>query len=454
MKRFILALLPLMAACSLGPAYQRPPVNIPETYRGEAQAHTDSLGDLSWWQVYRDPQLQELIRAALTQNRDVQLAAARVREARALYGVSTLARLPQVDAAAAVVKDRSLSLGQYVTGKEYSAGLNVSWELDFWRRLASLSDAARADLLASEQGREAVEASLIGDVAGAWFDLLALDRKIRITENTVDTRQRFLDLTRSKFRHGAAAGLEVSRAEASLALARADLPDLRRQMEQTENRLQVLLGANPAPLPRAEAELPIPPEVPAGLPSSLLERRPDLRQAESLLRSAGARTRATKADLFPSITLTGSLGSQSLALADLFTGPTRVWSFGLSLLQPLLDAQRNGQRLDAAQAQEDQARIHYGQAVAQAFREVSDALIARQDDAQALAALEQQERSLQDASRRVLKRYQVGYSSYFEVVDADRELYAAQLQAVQARHDLLLASVQLYKALGGGWQPE
>ena len=444
----------LLAACSLGPAYHRPALDLPDSYRGESPGRTDSLGDLAWWNVYRDPQLQALIRTALAGNRDVQLAAARVRQARALYGVSQLARLPQVDASLGALKGRSLTLGQYASGTEYSAGIQVSWEIDFWRRLSNLSEAARADLLASEQGREAVESSLVGDVATAWFDLVALDRKALITARTADTRQRFLDLTRSKFRRGAAAGLDVSRAEASLALARADLPDLRRQIEQTENRLQVLLGANPTAVTRQDADLPLPPEVPAGLPSSLLERRPDLRQAESVLRGAGARTLATKAELFPTLSLTGSLGSESLALADLFTGPARVWSFGAGILQPLLDAQHNGRRLEAARAQEEQALILYAQAVAQAFREVSDALIARRFLAQVLDAQEQQVRSLGDASRRVLKRYEIGFSSYFEVVDADRDLYTAQLQEVQARHDLLLATVQLYKALGGGWQRE
>jgi len=343
-----------------------------------------------------------------------------------------------------------------VTSTQLEVGLQASFEVDFWRRLASLSEAARADLLATQLARDNVQVSLVGDVATTYFDLLSLKQQLRITAATVATRQRFLNLTQSKFKRGAADGLELSRAEASLALAQTNLPDLRRQIGQTEIGLQILLGHNPAPVgidPLDLQALPNPPAVPAGLPSTLLERRPDLRQAEASLVGATARVRATRAELFPSIILTGSAGAQSAALADLFKGPARSWSFGLSLLRPLFEANRNGYRVDAAQARADQAVVQYEQAVAQAFREVSDALIARRDYADSQIAQERQAQALRDTSRRVHRRYEAGVSSYFEVVDADRDLFTAELQLVQSYRNHMVALVQLYKALGAVGRP-
>lgn len=447
-----------LAACSVGPAYQRPALDIPAAYRSPSEIANDTAGaELSWREVYRDPELQALLQTALAGNRDIAIAAARIAEARALAGVSDLARYPQLDLALGGQRGRTLAAGNYVTGTLWSANLQLSFELDFWQRLASLSEAARADLLATEMAAENVRISLVGDVATAYFDLRAFDQQWRIAERTVATRQKFLDLTRRKFARGAASGLEVSRAEAALALARASLPDLRRQAEQTENRLQLLLGGNPAAIERQPADLqalPAPAAIPAGLPSALLERRPDLRQAEAGLIGATARVRAAKADLFPTIALTGSGGSQSLALADLFTGPSRVWSFGLGVLQPLLDSRRNARLVDAAQARSEQALLQYQQAVAGAFREVSDALIAERDVAEFQQAQEQQVTALQDASRRVHKLNQAGLASYFEVIDADRDLFAAELQLVQAWRNRMVSLVVLYKALGGGWQEE
>jgi outer membrane protein, multidrug efflux system len=448
----------LLGACAVGPRYERPALDVPAAYRGQDETpgreSNASIATLAWWEIYRDPVLQDLLRVALEQNRDVRIAAARVAEARAQAGVARLARFPQIDAAASAERGRQAINGVYATGTRYAAGIDVSFEVDFWRRLASLSDAARADLLATEMARENVRASLVGDVATAYFDLLSLDQQLRITERTVATRQTFYELTRSKFERGAASGLEVARAQATLALARAAVPDLRRQVQQTENQLQLLLGRNPGSIvrePLALESLPQPSEIPAGLPSSLLERRPDLRQAEAQLEGATARVRAARADLFPTIALTGSYGAQSLALADLFTGPARVWSFGLALLQPIINANRNGYLVDAAEARSQQALLQYEQAVAGAFREVSDALIARHDYAEAQLAQAEQVQALRDASYRVHRRYDVGLSSYFEVIDADRDLFAAELLLVGAYRNTQVALVDLYKALGGGW---
>ncbi|MDB5763890.1 MAG: outer membrane protein multidrug efflux system [Herminiimonas sp.] len=445
-----------LTACSVGPSYRRPASDVPDSFRAQQEtASVQSLADLPWWDVYQDKVLQQLLQTALAQNRDVKIAVARVAEARAQVGVNRIAQLPQVDLAFSAQRGRVFQPGSYVTGGLFNGAADVSFEVDLWQRLASLSDAARAGLLATEYARSSVQISLISDVAAAYFNLLALDQQFGIIERTIVSRERFFQLTQSRFRQGAAAGLDVSRAEASLAATRAGLFDLQRQIEQAENQLQILLGQNPAPVTRPHLDLqalPVPREIPAGLPSALLERRPDVRQAEFNLVAATANVRAAKAALFPTISLTGNYGSESVELSKLFSGPTRIWSFGLNLLQPLINAQRNGYQVDAAQARQEQWILQYQSTVAQAFREVSDALAARRSYAGFLRAQEQQVGALRTASFRVLRRYEVGYSSYFEVIDADSSLLAAELQLVQAYRNNLISLVQLYKALGGGWE--
>ncbi|MDD5249768.1 MAG: efflux transporter outer membrane subunit [Rhodocyclaceae bacterium] len=444
-----------LAACAVAPPYQRPALDVPARFRGQdAPPSEPSLGDLAWWQLYQDPALRRLLETALAQNRDVKIAAARVLEARALVGQSERARLPQVDLTLGGQRGRVVQNGGYVTGALFSGAADVSYEVDLWRRLASLNDAAKANLLATQAARDAVKVGLLSNVATAYFALLTLDAQAAITARTIANRERFFDLTEKMLRHGAASALDASRAEASLAQARAALPDLRRQIAQTENQLQILLGGNPGAVARdtsGAAPLPALPDVPAGLPSSLLERRPDLLQAEANLAAATANVHAAKAALFPTVTLTGNFGSESFSLSSLFSGPSKVWMVGLGLLQPILNAQRNGYVVDAAQARKEQALLQYQGAVAQAFREVADALAARRAYVDAIVAQEQEVQALRDADARVLQRYEGGRSSYFEVIDANASLLAAELQLAQAQRDGLVASVQLYQALGGGW---
>lgn len=445
----------VLAACAMGPEYRRPALDVPGSYRfQQEQPGAESFADLGWWEVYQDKQLQQILRTAMENNRDVKIAAARMEEARAQLGVSRLGQFPRLDVTLGETRQRALQVDRYNTYKTASAMAQVSFEVDLWQRLASLSDAARANLLATEYARDAVKVVLVSDVATAYFNLLALDQQLHITRRTIDNSGKFLTLTQTRFRQGAASGLDVSHAEANLASVKANQSDIERQMAQTENQLQILLGNNPGAVARGEldeATIAAPPEVPAGIPSTLLERRPDLRQAEAGLIGATANVRAAKAALFPTISLTGSYGSQSPAFSGLFSGPSRVWSYGLNFLQPILDAQRNGYLVDAARMAEEQALLQYQSAVAQAFREVSDALIAWQSYHELLRAQEQQVQSLQEANFHVLRRYEVGYSSYFEVIDASNSLYAAELQRVQAHRNSMVSVVQLYKALGGGW---
>ena len=444
-----------LAACSVGPEYRLPTMDVPGSYRFQQGSYgAESFADLGWWEVYQDEQLRQILQTALENNRDVKIAVARVGEARAQLGVSRLGQFPRVDVTLGETRQRALQVDHYSTYKTASAMAQVSFEVDLWQRLASLSDAAKANLLATEYARDAVKAVLVSDVATAYFNLLAFDQQLRITQHTIDNSGQFLALTQARFRQGSASSLEVSRAEASLAFIKASQSDIERQIAQTENQLQILLGKNPGVVTRGklnQASMAAPPAVPSGLPSTLLERRPDLRQAEAGLIGATANVRAAKAALFPTISLTGSFGSQSPAFSDLFSGPSRVWSYGLNFLQPILDAQHNGYQVDAARMAEEQALLQYQSAVAQAFREVSDALIAWQSYNELLRVQEQQVKSLQEANSHVLRRYEVGYSSYFEVIDASNSLYAAELQRVQAYRNSLVSVVQLYKALGGGW---
>ena len=467
MKRLLIAgLALLLTACASGPNYKRPEVKTPAQFRGQATApETQSLADLSWWDLYRDPVLEKLIRTALQQNYEVKIALARVEEFRAATGISGLGSIPQISAGGSATRSRISTVGPTPlpasaapVRSTYNAGIDVSYEIDLWRRIANLNAATRADLLASEFARDTTRVAVVSSVAAAYFNLRALDQLLFVTERAVGTREKFTELTRAQFNRGVVSGLDVNRAEASLATARAAIPDLKSQIAQAENLLQVLLGENPAPILREATTdarfFPGPPEVPAGLPAALLERRPDLRQAENNLVGANARLKAVKASLFPTISLTGSLGSQSAALADLFTGPARIWSFGLGLLQPIIDANRNIYQVDIYTAREKQVMLQYQQTVAQAFREVSDALAARQGYSDSLRAQDEQIAALRAAREQVLKRYNIGFSSYFEVIDAERSLYEAESARVTVYRNTLTSLVQLYKALGGGWHIE
>jgi multidrug efflux system outer membrane protein len=448
----------------MGPDYQRPDVKAPATFRGDqGKPDAESLGDLGWWEIYRDPVLEKLIRTALEQNYDVNVALARVEEFRAVSGVAGLGSIPQISIGAAATQNAYSTVGPtpfpstaQTVRNSFTPNISASYEIDLWQRVASLTAAARADLLASEFARDTTRVSVVASVASTYFTLRALDQQLAVTRRTAATREKFFELTRAQFSRGVVSGLDVSRAEASLAAARALIPRLQSEISAAETQLHILIGENPGPIVRSSVGetnfFPQPPEVPAGLPATLVERRPDLRQAEAILIGANARLKATKASLFPTISLTGSLGSTSATLGNLFTGPARVYTFGLTLLQPIIDANRNVYVVDAFTAREKAAMLQYQQTVGQAFREVADALAARQGYAEQLREQDRQVAALRTANQRVLKRYQVGYSSYFEVIDADSSLFAAELLRAQAYGNALTSLVQLYKSLGGGWQ--
>lgn len=454
-----------LAGCASRGDYDRPQATMPESFRdadaASGPASGKSFAELDWWEVYREPQLESLIRRALERNRDLKIAAARIAESRANLGVAEYGPLPAISAGGGYTRSRVSEVGSTPlpgnsgpNRRNWRATIDASYEIDFWGRLASLSDAAFNDVRALEAARETITTTLIGDVVTAYFDLVALDQQLKITEQGIATRQEFLDLTQRRLQLGAGTRVDVDRALANLTAARVPIPDLRRRITQGENLLRVLSGDAPGPIARVKVsvdELPGAPDVPVGLPAALLERRPDVRQAEHAVYAASARLASQKAALFPSFTLTGQAGSESGLLENFLTAPSRIWSIGASVLQPILNAQRNRLQVDAAAAREVQAIEQYQKIVEQSLREVADALVGRREFAEARKAQAEQLDALRDVNRVALRRYEAGVANYFEVIDAQRELLAAELALVQAQRNLLISSVQLYKALGGGW---
>ena len=457
----------LFAGCAVGPDYKRPEVMGAASWRTPTGG-TGSLADLGWWQLFQDPVLQELIRTALDENNDLRLAVARVAEARAQLSVTRAAQFPQLDGQGSYTNQRfsqksfpANALGAFpgIGGSFdpqqdfYRTGLDLSFELDLWGRLRRGTEAARADLLASAENGRTVLTTLISDVAQTYFDLLELDREADVDRRTLASRQASLDLVRRRFEGGLTSELDVWRAEQELATAAATVPDVERRIAQTENRLSILLGRNPAPIARGtvlDAQT-TPPEVPAGLPSALLERRPDIRQAEQKLVSANAHIGEAKAAFFPRISLTGSFGLESASLSDLFTGPARVWQVGPTVTFPIFHGGQLRGNLRATQARQQQALIQYRQTIQQAFRDVEDALVFQRK----AADIRTQREARAAAARRALDianlRYTNGLGTYLDVLDSQRQLFSAEIDLASTTRDQLTAVVQLYKALGGGW---
>lgn len=462
-RRALVALLALavLPGCTLGPDYQRPAVPVPEAWRTPIDG-AGSLADLAWWELFQDETLRALVRVALAENTDLRLAVARVSEARAQLGVTRAARFPQVDASAQYQTRRAseVSTPPIPTGVDPEADLwkttaDLAFELDLWGRLRRATEAARADLLASEDARRTVLTTLLSDVAQAYFELLELDRERLIATRALDSRRESLRIVELRQREGLTSELDLRRAEGEVAAAAAVLPDLDRRIAQAENRLSTLLGRHPGPVARGRGltEQPLPPAVPAGLPSSLLERRPDVRQAEQQLVAANARIGEAKAAFFPQVTLTGAFGVESAELADLFTGPARVWSLGPRITLPVFNAGRNRARLSAAEARHEQALIRYQGAIQQAFREVEDALVGHRKAHEVRAEQEALVSALERAVGLAELRYTNGLASYLEVLDAQRQLFAAELDLARTQRTQLVTLVQVYKALGGGWAP-
>jgi len=459
----VLVVVGLLSGCTVGPNYRRPEVIVPADWRN-APEQRDSLGDLGWWGIFQDPALHELLSTAVVANRDVQVAVARVLESRAQLGVARAAQFPQVNAGASYQYTRPNSENSPFlngsrgrspfTGDDFETSVDLAFELDLWGRLRRATEAARAELLAREENRRAVLITLVSDVARTYFDLLELDQELEIARRTLQTREESLQLQRRRFQQGLSTQLDVDRADAEAAVAAATVPDLERRIAQNENALCVLLGRNPGPIARGTPldGQRLPPAVPAGLPSALLERRPDIRQAEQTLVAANARIGVAKAEYFPKITLTGVLGVESVSLSDLFTGGSRFWSIGPAMTVPLFTAGRIKNTVKGFEARQQQAALQYLQTIQQAFREVEDALVSHRKVRDIRAERERRVTANRRALSMVTLRYDRGLSTQLEVLDIQRELFSAELEFASATRDQLTAVVQLYRALGGGWQ--
>jgi multidrug efflux system outer membrane protein len=448
-----------LAGCAIGPNYKRPPVTEPQMFRGQAAAEAASLADLPWWEVFQDIILKNLIQDALGSNYDVRIAAARVQEARAQVGVARSEFFPQIGYNFQVQRARNLGAQFGLPSPKptitdvYLGALSASWELDIWGRIRRSSEAARANLLATEDARRGVWLSLVSDVAQAYFELLALDVGLQIARDSTDAFQGTYNLFQDRLKGGVASKLETSRAEGALGVSQANIPEIESQIVAKENQISILLGKNPAPIPRGTPMYaqPIVPTVPAGLPSTLLTRRPDLRQAEEQLVRANALVGVAKAEFFPKLSLTGLLGAASPEISALTSGGALVWSVAAGLSGPIFQGGRILQNYRATVAEWEQAKLSYQQAVLTALREVSDALTALAKLSDAETGQDRAVKALQEAVQHATDRYRFGLASYFEVLEAQQQLFPAQQTLAQIRRDRLVAYVLLYKALGGGW---
>jgi multidrug efflux system outer membrane protein len=458
---FHLWLIAVIAGCAVGPNYHRSPVSVPPVYRGltpeeEARSEAKSFADEKWWDVFQDEALRDLMRIALQRNYDVRIAAARILEAQARLGITRADQFPTLtgEAAAANIRTQQQKLIPAINTNVTRVALDFSWELDFWGQFRRATEAARANLLASEWARHEVISQLVANLATAYFQLRALDLQLEISRRTLASRQDSLRLTRVLAEGGATSLLDVRQAEQLVFTAAAQVPSFEQQVEQQENLISILLGSNPGSVPRGKrlTEQEHPPTVPVGLPSALLERRPDIRQAEEQLIAANAEIGVARAAYFPQIPLTATAGYQSSALSALFFGPAGAWNFGASLTQPIFTGGRLKSNVRLAESQRQEALLVYQQSIQGAFRDVSDALIAYRKTQEFRQQQEHLAESAQDATRLSHLRYSGGAASYLEVLTNDTNYFSAELVLVQAQLNELLALVQLYKGLGGGWQ--
>jgi multidrug efflux system outer membrane protein len=467
MKRTII----LVLIASLTPSfvlgqkkYQRPTIETPTVYRADPNATPDAqtLADTKWFEVFKDPQLQELIHQALINNYDLRAAAARIDEARANYGITRSNQFPTIAGSADLAtlgrsRDGQQTIPEPLDRKRTfgSALLNLlTFELDIWGRLKKQTQAAKADVLASEEVRLAVTTTLVSDVATVYFNLRELDFELEIAHRTLTSRQESLRIIKLRESRGVSNMLEVRQAEQLVYGATEVIPDLEKSIEQDENFISFLTGKNPHAVTRGASltEQQMPPAVPAGLPSDLIERRPDIRSAEQQLISANALIGAAKAAYFPRLTLTGFLGFESTSLSSLFSPSRSVWGFIPQVTQPIFTAGRLKSNVRFTQAQQQLFLVNYERTIQNAFREVSDSLIAHRKVREVREQRELLVTTLQDRSRLAYLRYNGGVANLLEALDADRNLFDAELSLAQARRDELLTVVQLYKSLGGGWQ--
>ncbi len=463
--RFVLlAVALLLPSCTVGPNYHRPLVDLPNVYRGATAAGmtAPSVGDLAWWELFEDPTLQELIRAALAANHDLQIAVTRILQAEAQVTIARSQLWPTVNAAieapyarlTGAQGNRPPNLPREVFAP--LGGASISWELDLWGRLRRATESARADVLATEEARRGVVTTLVAQVAQAYFDLRSLDAILEISQQTLRSRRQSLDLMQARYDHGLSPLMDVRQAEALVQEAARTVPDVERRIEQTENAINLLLAKHPGPVPRGHplvSEMTIP-AAPAGVPSDLLTRRPDIRQAEAQMIAANAQIGAAKAQLFPTVMITGFAGGGGAVVGGQTFGPFGLFQAAPTITLPIFNAGRLVAQVDLAEARTREAVIQYQQTIERAVTEVADSLVEvrkreeiRQEQVKLVAAL-------QDASQLASNRYTGGVTNFLEVLDTETRLFGSELTLVQAQLDNAVAVIQLYRSLGGGWSAQ
>lgn len=449
----------LLLSCAVGPDYERPKTDVEDRFRmADGSPDLPSLANLAWWDLLRDEQLQQLIRLSLAENKDMQRAVATIEEFQARTLIEKSDYLPGVTVATSLPAGRKANFlfPGFASPFNYYLLGNLSWEVDLWGRVRRSNEAARADLFSKEENRRALAIQLVSAVGEAYFNLLQFDTQLDIAKRTLRSWEESVRIAQARLKQGMSSRLDLDQFEAERANAAARIAELERQMVQAENQLSVLIGRQPFAIPRGMVltEQPIPPDVPAGLPSELMQRRPDLLAAEQQLAAATARIGAAKAERFPKVTLTGLLGVAHPTLSLLFTDASSFGVVGAGIAGPLLNAQVLGFQQEAAEAQSRQAMAQYQQAVLTAFREVEDALVAVRTARTQNEAQQQQVTALQSALKLAELRYKGGLANYLDVLVARRNLFEAELGMTATRRLHLVSVVQLYKALGGGWSPE
>jgi multidrug efflux system outer membrane protein len=448
----------MLSGCLLGPNYSRQPVETPATYRFPAGEVADTANS-EWWKQFQDPVLDELIETALANNKDVKIAAARIDQFMGQFVTTRAALFPQLSAGATAARQRASQAGPQpsLAGfgpvyNDYEVSISAAWELDVFGRIRRLTEAARANLLSSVEGRRATILSLVASVASSYLNLRSLDKQLEIAKATTRSRDESVHVFTLRFEGGEVSQMELAQSQSEYEASLATIPQLEVSIAQQEDALSVLLGDNPGPILRGrtlgEMTTPV---IPAGLPSDLLERRPDLLQAEQDLIAANALIGAARALYFPQISLTGLFGTASGQFSSLFTGPSRVWSFAGQITQPIFTAGNIAGQVQSAQAQQQAALLTYQKAIQVAFQEVDDALISSQKLHEQLEVQGRQVTALSTYSRLARARYEGGYTSYIEVLDAERSLFNAQLAQTQTQAAALVSFVTLYKVTGGGW---
>jgi outer membrane protein, multidrug efflux system len=451
-------LLLALCSCRVGPNYQRPAVTVPDQYRGlapeaaPAQPPPEAFGEMKWWTVFQDKALADLIREALTNNYDMRIAATRVVQAEAIVGITRADQLPSLSAGGSIQWVRS---SQYPGAPTFDTlGLQAAYIVDFWGKFRRASEAARAELVASQNGQEVVRTTLVSDVASSYFNLRQFDAQLEYSQKTLTADQDMLKLNTIKFKGGESAETDVLQAQLLVEQAEAQIITLKQSIEQTENAISTLLGKNPEPIARGIAltEQPHMPEVPAGIPSTLLQRRPDVRQAEMLLVAANANVGVAKADFFPQFPLTASFGAQSTAITSFLQGPATFWTLAAAVAQPLYEGGRIRSNYNLAWAKRDEAELSYKQSVQLAVADVSNSLVGYAQSRRFRAKIQEQTDTYYETARLANVRFTGGATSFLEVLVTQQQYFDSELALAQAWNVELQNYVQLYRALGGGWE--